>query len=235
MANTTVCAPPIAWGPNKGKPATGTNTGYTRHQAAGEPACGECLKARREASRRSYAKNPEMHVEASRRWQKANYRRYSTRKREWEAENPEKKRAYDSAYRKRHRAQIREQRLKAYYEDPEKFRARTREWYANNTRVHAETARKWREANPERSRLIARQAQNRRRARLADALTVDFTTSDLELRMSMFGFACWMCGGPFEDIDHVKPLAAGGAHILANLRPSCHSCNASKGANWPLE
>lgn len=44
---------------------------------------------------------------------------------------------------------------------------------------------------------------------------------------------CWMCGGEWAEIEHVKPLALGGPHILANLRPSCGPCNRRKGAHWP--
>ncbi|MBT2266408.1 HNH endonuclease [Rhodococcus erythropolis] len=43
-----------------------------------------------------------------------------------------------------------------------------------------------------------------------------------------------MCGGPYQHLDHVKPLSAGGPHMLSNLRPSCADCNLSKGAKWPL-
>lgn len=32
--------------------------------------------------------------------------------------------------------------------------------------------------------------------------------------------------------DHVKPLAKGGPHILANIRPACVSCNSRKHATW---
>lgn len=67
-----------------------------------------------------------------------------------------------------------------------------------------------------------------------DALTVDFTASDLEARMSMFAHRCWLCGSSFEAIDHVKPLSAGGAHMLGNLRPICQECNGRKHAVWPL-
>lgn len=77
-------------------------------------------------------------------------------------------------------------------------------------------------------------ANPKRRARKLLATVVDFTPEQIEQRMSMFGFQCWMCGGAFEAVDHVKPLSRGGPHMLANLRPACHSCNSKKGAKWPL-
>lgn len=74
-------------------------------------------------------------------------------------------------------------------------------------------------------------------ARRKGAPTIQFTLQQLEDRLSMFA-GCWMCGcaldGGFH-VDHVKPLARGGWHCLSNLRPSCPTCNISKGAKWPLE
>lgn len=71
-----------------------------------------------------------------------------------------------------------------------------------------------------------------RRARKLSTTIVKFTPGQLQQRLSMFGFRCWMCNGEMEAIEHVKPLAAGGAHVLANLRPACKSCNSRKGSRW---
>lgn len=73
-------------------------------------------------------------------------------------------------------------------------------------------------------------------ARRKGAPTIKFSAAQLESRLSMFA-GCWMCGVELGDdfhVDHVKPLARGGWHCLSNLRPSCPSCNISKGAKWPL-
>lgn len=75
----------------------------------------------------------------------------------------------------------------------------------------------------------------RRRAVLAAAAIIGHPTAEsIRQRMAYFGNRCWICGGPFEQVDHVKPLSKGGAHCLANLRPSCASCNNRKRARWPL-
>lgn len=58
------------------------------------------------------------------------------------------------------------------------------------------------------------------------------TPEQVLARMAYFGFQCWLCGGPFEDVDHVKPIAKGGSNWPANLRPSCHSCNSRKRSRW---
>lgn len=63
----------------------------------------------------------------------------------------------------------------------------------------------------------------------------EFTAAEKSARFALWGGRCWMCGieGATQE-DHVKPISKGGSHCLANLRPICHSCNASKGGRWPL-
>jgi 5-methylcytosine-specific restriction endonuclease McrA len=72
----------------------------------------------------------------------------------------------------------------------------------------------------------------RRRARKLDAQVCDYTLEQVSARASMWGDKCWMCGGPFECIDHVKPLSKGGKDCPANMRPACFSCNSTKNAKW---
>jgi 5-methylcytosine-specific restriction endonuclease McrA len=99
--------------------------------------------------------------------------------------------------------------------------------------------RAWREKHPDADRLYlaahraeAIERTRQYRARKRAALTVPFTEEQLRQRLSMFG-CCWICGGEWAEVDHVKPLAKGGAHCLANLRPICRSHNASKADTWP--
>jgi 5-methylcytosine-specific restriction endonuclease McrA len=105
-------------------------------------------------------------------------------------------------------------------------------------------AKAWRDANPERTRdSLRRYVQNhpdrinarnaRRRALKRGATVIRFTAEQLKQRLSMYP-GCWMCGGPKEDVDHVKPLTKGGPHMLANLRPACRVCNNDKRNKWPL-
>jgi 5-methylcytosine-specific restriction endonuclease McrA len=71
-----------------------------------------------------------------------------------------------------------------------------------------------------------------RRFRKATGVTQRYSAEQLRARMHYWGNKCWMCGGPFEHVDHVKPLAKGGRDHLANLRPSCRKCNQRKSAKW---
>ena len=58
-------------------------------------------------------------------------------------------------------------------------------------------------------------------------------SKELAGRVSMFGGACYICGAPWEAIDHVKPVSAGGPFkTLSNLRPICQQCNSIKSGRW---
>jgi hypothetical protein len=73
----------------------------------------------------------------------------------------------------------------------------------------------------------------KRRAANFGGQHVDHTPEQFHARMSMFGNRCFICLGPYEHADHLKPLAAGGPNMLANWRPLCEDCNLRKGDMWP--
>lgn len=54
------------------------------------------------------------------------------------------------------------------------------------------------------------------------------TPSELRARVEFYGGRCWVCGDPWKEIDHVKPLGAGGANIASNLRPACFRCSRAR-------
>lgn len=58
-----------------------------------------------------------------------------------------------------------------------------------------------------------------------------YSDDQLAARLATFA-GCWICGGPKQSRDHVKPLAAGGIDALCNIRPICRSCNSSKAFRW---
>ena len=72
----------------------------------------------------------------------------------------------------------------------------------------------------------------KRRAIKRAAQVIDYQAQQVVDRMAYWGNKCWMCGGSFESVDHVKPLSKGGADCPANFRPACKSCNSSKKDRW---
>jgi len=158
-------------------------------------------------------------------------------------------RAVVRAYREANAEVIRVRRHEAYAADIEASRARSRanSRIQNPKRTAAKRAwaradrvanpEKWLEKsrrdyrlNPEGHRL----QQHRRRALKTATAIGPVTVELLAAKWDYWAGRCWMCGGEAVEWDHVKPLARGGAHMLANLRPSCLSCNRRKSATWPL-
>lgn len=105
--------------------------------------------------------------------------------------------------------------------------------YYNKTKPYQKSrSRAYRDANPD----WWREVKRRRRALEQAATVLDFPVSGLEGRLALYHHRCWICKSkPWEHWDHVKPLAKGGLHILANLRPACRECNQRKGATWPFD
>ncbi len=120
----------------------------------------------------------------------------------------------DSERRAARRERNRRAAAARFAKDPEPRRAAYRRWVDQN-----------------RAKVCASAAL--RRSRLKIAAQIPFSPEQLAARMRYWGDQCWICGGPFEAVDHVKPVSKGGAHILANLRPICRTDNSRKRAAWP--
>lgn len=95
---------------------------------------------------------------------------------------------------------------------------------AKNPEKYREHQRRFHEKHPEQAK--ARVAARRARRKHA---TGRATAEQIAARVELYGGKCWMCGMPWEHIDHVIPLSRGGTHWPANLRPACADCNLRKG------
>jgi 5-methylcytosine-specific restriction endonuclease McrA len=146
--------------------------------------------------------------------------------REWRARWRKKNPGYSNRWAKKNPEKVKASREKS----SGKNTARALEWQKNNPERRREIAREWARKN------ISNVTENtrRRRMRIRSVAIVIFSKQNLLLRLSMFS-GCWICGGRAEEIDHVKPIAKGGIHILSNLRPICRFCNRSKGSKWRNE
>lgn len=111
-----------------------------------------------------------------------------------------------------------------------KLREADKIWRRDNKGKDAIRVSKWAKNHPEKRA----ESQRKRRARKTGSQILPITIDMLAMRLEVFGGRCAYCGGPFEHWDHFKPLELGGPHILANMRPSCISCNISKGCKHPI-
>lgn len=134
----------------------------------------------------------------------------------WSAANRTRKRESDRLYYRHH---------------IEACRSRSQRWREQHRSRWLSAAARYVAMHPE----VHAHHRRLRRARLAGVQTIPFTPAELAAKVEYWGSRCWRCQDAFAEIDHVKPLAAGGPHILANLRPICARCNRSKRASWPLE
>jgi 5-methylcytosine-specific restriction endonuclease McrA len=165
----------------------------------------QCRTCRNASQRLEYARDPAKKRESIRRWEAANRER-------------------SLAYRRRH-----------YAENRAHYREKGRKWYQENRERADAYIEQWRRDNVERHRAICVQKSQRRRARQRAGLILPISMTELEGRWAFYGARCWMCGDVATQWDHVKPIAQGGPHMLANLRPACGICNARKRDRWPLE
>lgn len=187
-------------------PKCGKYTTYGNHKCR----CDSCYEAVSEKRRKHYEENRDAIIER--------VRQYSSENREVIAER-------DKRYREA---------------NPEKITEKSRRYAAENSEACVERARQWRLANPERYRENGRRGQQRRNARKKATQVVDFTPEQERQKMAYYGNSCYIkmpgvCTGAFDEVEHVKPLSKGGAHMIANFRPSCTPCNRRKHNQWPFK
>lgn len=206
----------------------GKPTGYSTHRCKCDPCREGFRKFRRESYQRNKAavsernskwkaENRDTVRETGREWARANRTKLTAAQNARRAANRERFIARDAAWRDRNR-----ERLTAYHA----------ERYRQERAVVLERSKAWRLANPDRYRAVARLNAAKYRARKRAALTTPFTEQQLLSRIAYWGDRCYICRAPWEAVDHVKPLAKGGAHCLANFRPICTSHNSAKRDRW---
>ncbi len=186
----------------------------------------------------------------------AEYRRRNTdrlrvKSAEWRDKNREFKRRIDAEYRARPGGKERQRaynmqyyvrnsdHLRAYQSDykarnPDAVRDRQTDYWLQNREMLLAKRAAYRVRNPDVQRRRDAIKHSMRSAQKKNSATVPFSESQLKAKFTYWGDMCWVCGGDASAVDHVKPLAEGGAHMLCNLRPICRTCNSAKNNKWPL-
>lgn len=165
------------------------------------------------------------------------------RAREWHAANRERANAASRAYRDANRDALLEKQ---------------RAYYAANKDAHAERQRQWAAANPEKMRAYcatyraslagkpeewraARRArklvlqQNRRSRELAvGRLSADIASLLMALQRSRCANCTTDLRKSGHHLDHIEPLARGGANVDSNVQLLCPPCNLRKSARDPI-
>lgn len=166
--------------------------------------CGPCYK------RQWYEEHRKERIQAQKEWRVRNREYHKDYNRRYRREHLEEKRLYNYQYSREHREEALERTKRWQKENPERAKARSN---------------RWKRENPERVRIHG----NRRRARKVNAEGCA-SAEQIAARVEYYGGLCYLCGRPYEAIDHVVPLSRGGSNWPANQRPICALCNARKGA-----
>lgn len=164
-------------------------------------------------------------------WMAAHPDYAKNRQRDYRAKYPERCRAYGRKYRAKIRAQkpivARELKTNA----PGYKKAKARREYLKHRAAYVQRVKNWRINNRERF-LEVHTVQEARRRAARFAAKGNHTANQWLARIKFFGWRCWICKMKLTKRtvtqDHVIPLSNGGSNWASNLRPACHSCNASK-------
>jgi 5-methylcytosine-specific restriction endonuclease McrA len=178
--------------------------------------------------------------------------------------DPEVRKAYLKAYRKKHSARI-VQKVAAWRKaNPEKakgLRHRYAEQHKQEERERCRTkaakqrqeqpekikaiGARWRKAHPEygKARYARdpegyRARQIRYSARKRGAEISNFTAEQWKRMQDLYKHRCAYCGKRAKGHltqDHITPLSKGGNHTASNIIPACASCNSKKYTGLPLK
>lgn len=141
--------------------------------------------------------------------------------------NREQVLAQRAEFRKNNKEKLKEQQKEHYLNNKEKRNAKSREYSKKNYDKVVIQVKKYQKENPEKVKAWRFNTKSKRRMRINNTI-IPFTSEQLNDRLSVYDNKCWMCGNNAQEIDHVIPLARGGAHMLSNLRPACTHCNRQK-------
>lgn len=97
----------------------------------------------------------------------------------------------------------------------------------------AAQVRRWKLANPERVSVHRKRERekpivhgpNRKFSQMAAHAhrrgAVGYASPmQIKARIEVWGEKCWICGAPYEEIDHVLPIGLGGPNWPSNIRPA---------------
>lgn len=147
-------------------------------------------------------------------WARANQERLAAARRA--PERLARKREYDRQRYAQHKPEIKARAIAWYQANRERAIARIDAWTAQHLDRVRQAKRRWKTRHPD----LARR----------DGVHGYASDAQIAARVAFYGGVCAYCGGLFEHIDHVIPVARGGTGWPANLRPACAACNLSKHA-----
>lgn len=193
-----------------------------------------------------YRANIDRHKARAKRWREENPERVKENRKRYRSECLDKIKASNRRYYRENSDTIKERVREYALRNPDKIKAQGRVYYLKHSDRIKARVREYRIANPDKVEAWKKKwiAENYdhylnyfkvRDGRFSGDEMVPFSFDDLMGKFSMYGFKCWICGEPFEEKDHVKPVSKGGPHMLSNIKPACRRCNKAKFGKWPID
>jgi 5-methylcytosine-specific restriction endonuclease McrA len=141
--------------------------------------------------------------------------------RQWRKANPDYMRSYNLQYRK---------------DNAERLAAQKADYYQANREALDARAAAWRAAHPDETKAMARQSEQRRRAKQRENGVYEISPKDMDrlVRQPCAHAHRGGCDGRME-IDHILPISRGGSHGIGNLQMLCRRHNASKSNSLEVE
>ena len=144
---------------------------------------------------------------------------------------------------------IKEQRARKYAENPEPAKSRAKEWGKKNYEKKSASNKAWHEKNPDSHKksvkkydannpwVIAVKNQNRRarKAKVGGKLSSGLADKLFKLQRGKCACGCGQDLGSDYHIDHIMPLALGGANEDSNMQLLRPKCNRIKHARHPVD
>jgi hypothetical protein len=200
----------------------------------------QCKRCMGDAAKARYAANPNPVKQRAQAWLVANQERAKETHQAWYAANAERVKA---RVRARYAANPEEvgKSSRAWRDaNPELAKLAEKRWVEANRKRITAGQKRWREQHPEAFREIQNRWQaanpenvrmgrrNRRARKLATGGKI--LGNEWVALVASYGNRCLCCGATDGlTLDHVQPIARGGAHNLSNAQPLCRSCNSRKG------
>ena len=132
------------------------------------------------------------------------------------------------------KAERQAKRRAAYAENPQPVIDGVRRWAQNNREKVKAKSRAWAIANPEKVRILSSTKRARKRAQRGK-----LSSGIASKLMTLQRGKCACCRADLSKaghhLDHIEPLALGGAHDDKNMQLLCKACNLSKHAKHPVE
>jgi len=151
----------------------------------------------------------------------------------YDAQCKECKREYDKKRYEKNRAKISKEKAEFYRENKAEIKRRQLSYYHKNKAQCAHSERAWRKGNPIRRRMSCTKS----RARIFGVEDTLTEKEWLEIK-TRFKNSCAYCGMTEKEHleryaellhqEHIIPLIENGPNSVANVIPSCKSCNSSK-------